>query len=270
MERAGLFREIQECEGGDSGRSHNAHPSAGLHAGIWRAEKVQDHCMTYFRTIGESKDAVGVFVSDVGKVSSRRAVSVIKGVIAIGMFIAACAVLLGFEQYRTQLEIGAVISGYVSDELFYPGHLPTDSAGVPILVQVFRGKPDIGSLSRVFDRGLCFRDLSLMTCASFVVSNVSSSRRHNTANSRLAVTYMTARPDNRSRTDAPDVDEHGAYITVSDVGLNWSKTEAIFYAKQIVAPSLGGFVIMRKIGDSWHVVPRVRQFASAESSDGRE
>ena len=216
--------------------------------------------MTYFRTIDDSEHVVGVFISDLSQGRSRRPRSVITLSSTMVIFCILGLTSLAFEQCRTQAEFRAVISGYVADELFYtrPGRWNDESAGPVLVVQADNDESELRSVGSLLDRRLWFSDSSFVTCVSFMLSNAMSSAGYNPAKVPAAIQYMAAKPADQSHVAGtavePRAEQNGRYIAVSKLGLNLSKTEAIFYVKDVLRPSVGRFVVMRKLGKSWHFV----------------
>src|SRR5690349_2822918 len=110
--------------------------------------------MTYFRTIDDSENVVGVFISHESQVHSRRARSIISLSSTIGIFFVLGVVSLAFERSRTQAEFRAVISGYVADELFYRGGWSDDNRGAVLVVHADNDESVFRSLGSSFDRRL--------------------------------------------------------------------------------------------------------------------
>src|SRR5689334_18574856 len=77
------------------------------------------------------------------------------------------------EERRTQSELGAVLSAYLTDELLHDAHDWGSGRGIQIIVQREAQRPAMWRLrwSVLFDKRLSFPQSSLVTRTSFALNN---------------------------------------------------------------------------------------------------
>ena len=108
---------------------------------------------------------------------SRYSKSVLRVAVAVAALLAVIAVFFILEQRRTQAEVGAVLSAYLSDEVLNNAHDWGSGRTIQITLQREAHQPGIWKWrwSLLFDRQLRFPQASFVTRTSFVVSNAVAS-----------------------------------------------------------------------------------------------
>ena len=197
---------------------------------------------------------------------SHRPRFVIRGTLLVVVLLAFVIALSFLEQWRTDREMGAILSG------FFSGPVPEDildrSAGREIQIIFLREAQNAwtGNDFRrgpLFERNLSFSESSLLTRASFILSNMFP------RNIRAALQLPSgARAFFISRKEIEEnrlADFHArfpnclGYSVVSHAGLNLSGTEAVLYGEHYCGPCSGScagghFFLMRKLNGVWRVV----------------
>jgi len=188
------------------------------------------------------------------KITFRAATAFV--VVVAGIF-----ALFIVEQRRTQTEIGAVLSAYLSDEVLNNAH--DWGSGRGILIVLLREAQRPASWGRrwglLFDQHLRFPHSSLTTRTSFVLSNVLATDIH--AELRLPGGLDSVVVSRHDLEQSQSVDfqkrfpNNLGYIATSQPGFNFRKTEAILYIDHFCGLcGGGGYILMRKVNGVWRVV----------------
>jgi hypothetical protein len=186
---------------------------------------------------------------------------VVRGTLLVVVLLTLIALLSILEQRRTDREMGAILSALFSDQ-----GVQDRSAGPEIQIVFLREAQNAwaGTDFRrglLFDRGSSFSESSSpLTRASFILSNVFP--RNIRANLQLpsgARAFFISRrelEEPRPRDFQTRFPNNLGYFVVSHVGLNLSKTEAIFSGDHICSGLCGGgdYFLMRKVNGVWRVV----------------
>jgi hypothetical protein len=169
------------------------------------------------------------------------------------------------EHQRTQSEMGAVLSAFFSDRVL-PDIGDANSKG-DIQIVVLRD-PRLSGIWKGrrfwrlewFDRRPSFPKASLVTRGSFLLSNVVPTEFPAGVHAPKGVDYVVVSRRELESGQPGDFERRFpnkfAYVAVSQPGLNFSKTEAIFYIDYYCGGlcGSGGYVLMRKVGGVWQVV----------------
>jgi hypothetical protein len=177
--------------------------------------------------------------------------------------LAGIALLFVVEQRRTQAEVGAVLSAYLSDEVLHDAHDWGSERSIQIILQREAQQPGTWRwrLSLLFDRRLRFPRGSFVTRTSFVVSNVIASDIRAELHLPRGVDSVIVSRRELEQSQSSDFQQrfpHNlGYIAVSQPGFNFNKTEAILYIDHFCGLcGGGGYILMRKVSGIWHVVDR--------------
>ncbi len=184
--------------------------------------------------------------------------------VAVGIFaVLLCVFGLVFaEQRRTEAELDAVLSAYLSDGILHDADDWGSGRGILVVLQREAQRPGMWRWRWLypFDKRLKFTDSSFVTRSSFTLSNALPSQLRVVLHLPTGVNAILV-----SRSDVEQTESSGAfqtrfpnnlgYIAVSRVGFNLTKTEAIFYLDHFCGLCGGGrYVLMRKVNGVWKVV----------------
>jgi hypothetical protein len=172
-------------------------------------------------------------------------------------FVAAVGVLASAEWIERTLsaeEEYAVYSSYLSD-----GLLGEWSAGGPVKVAV-RNTTSVGENLRVnalcvFDERVHFARMDRLTRVNFLVRNLYPTEiLAKFALPRGAIVELTSRSDYFSPEFQKIFPNSQGLVVLSGVGLNRTRTQAVFYIDQFCGLCGGGrYVLMIKIDGAWRV-----------------
>jgi hypothetical protein len=165
------------------------------------------------------------------------------------------------EQRRTQEELGAVLSAYVSDQVLNNSRDWDSGRGIQIILQREAQRPGMlrGRWGLLFERGPQFPQASLVTRISFALSNAVSTdiraELHLPGSVEFFIVSHTEQEQSESSSFQRRFPRSLGFIAVSQAGLNFGKTEAILYIDHF-CPLCGGggYVLMRKVSGVWRVV----------------
>ncbi|HET8890271.1 MAG TPA: hypothetical protein VFQ41_15325 [Candidatus Angelobacter sp.] len=187
----------------------------------------------------------------------------------VGLLLTLIALLFFCELRRTQAEMDAVLS----DIFNVPQHsVPDVGSGRRIQMILMReaqapGRRPGGEArarwSLLFDKNLRFPQASLITRCSFLLTNaVPTDIRVDShlLRSAGAVVLSNSELDHMTRSDFlkrfPD-NQNLEKISISQLGFNLSKTEAILYFDRSCAGLCGGrYILMRKVDGVWRIVDK--------------
>jgi len=192
----------------------------------------------------------------------------VRAAAGIGLLLTLIALLFFCELRRTQAEMDAVLS----DVFTVPLHsVPGVGSGRPIQIILIREaqvpgtRPGGQARSRwslLFDEKLRFSQASIMSRCSFLLTNaVPTDIRVDLQLLRGAgiVVLSNSELDHMTRTDFlqrfPD-NQNLEEISISQLGFNVSKTEAILYFDRSCAGLCGGggYILIRKANGAWRIV----------------
>jgi hypothetical protein len=194
-----------------------------------------------------------------------------RAAVAIGLVLALAVLLLVAEHWRTQAEIGAVLSGLLSEELSQDLANVASEHEVQIVLQretetpwgkrTWRHRPVVDPLS-------WFGQSSRISRASFLLSNVLSTNVETPL--RLpgaAQSFFVSREELRHMKPGDfqaRFPNNLGYFVVSNVGLDLNKREAILYIDHFCSGLCGGggYVLMRKVDGVWHIVDQHETWVS--------
>lgn len=188
---------------------------------------------------------------------------VVRVTIVVVLLLACTAALCMLEQRRTQGEMGAILTGFFSDEVL---RNVQDSGAERKIQIVLLLEPQNARQSNEYRRTLLFDERSLFsqssrtTRASFFVSNVFSTDIQTELHlPGGAQSFFISRREVQG-TNGKDFEarfpNNFGYFLVSHAGLNPSKTEAILYVDHFCGGlcGKGGYFLMRKVNGVWSVV----------------
>jgi len=177
------------------------------------------------------------------------------------VLLAGIAVLFVVEQRRTQAELGAVLSAYLSDEVLHNAHDWGSGRDIQIILQREAQQPGTWRWrwSLLFDRRVRFPQASFLTRTSFVVSNAVASDIRAELHLPRGVDSVIVSHRELEQSQSSDFQQrfpHNlGYIAVSQPGFNFNKTEAILYIDHFCGLcGGGGYILMQKVSGVWHVV----------------
>lgn len=185
----------------------------------------------------------------------------VRGAMVAVVLLVGIAVVFILERRRAQAELGEVLSAYLSDEVLNNDHDWGSGHGIQIILQREAQRPGMWRVQwfMLFDQRLRFPQAALTTQISFVVRNAVSTDIRAELHLPSGVDSVFV-----SRSEL-DQDQSGSfrhrfprnmgYIAVSQLGINLSKTEAIFYIDHFCGLCGGGsYILMRKVDGVWRVV----------------
>jgi hypothetical protein len=192
----------------------------------------------------------------------KRIFKVAVRVLAVAGCLLACLIVATIlERRRTQAELGAVVSAYLTDEILHDAHDWGSGRGILVVLQ---REAQVPADSRwrwlwLFHWRIEFPEASLATRASFILSNSMPSTIHAALHRPHGVDSVVA-----SRRELEQAEDTGfaqrfpqslGYIAVSQAGFNAGKTEVIFYIDHFCGLCGGGnYILMRKVNGAWIVV----------------
>ena len=185
----------------------------------------------------------------------------IRAALGVVVLLAAVVVLAGVEQQRTQDDLGAVLSAYLSDEGLHNAHDWGSGRGIKIVLQREAQQPGTWRWRwlSLLDRRLLFPQASFVTCTSFVVRNAVPSDIRAPLHLPSGVDSVVVSRSELERPQSSDFQQRFpnslGYIAVSQVGFNFAKTEAILYVDHFCGLcGGGGYILMRKVNGVWRIV----------------
>lgn len=183
-----------------------------------------------------------------------------RAALAIAVLLGVLALLFALEQRRTQAEMGAVLSAYLSDEVLQNAHDWGSGRGVQMVVQREAQSPGNWRWRWLLlsDRRSWFPESSRTSRFSFFLTNVFSTDVHAELHLPSGVTSVFVTRKELERTEPNDFQtrfpNNLGYIAVSHIGLNLAKSEAIFYIDHFCGLcGSGRYVLMRKVNGQWRV-----------------
>jgi hypothetical protein len=186
---------------------------------------------------------------------------VLRVAVVVAVLVAVIAAFFIREQRRTQAEVGAVLSAYLSDEVLNNAHDWGSGRTIQIILQREAQQPGTwrGRWSLLFDRRLRFPQASFVTRISFVVSNAVASDIRAELHLPRGVDSVVVGRSELERSQSSDFQQRFpnnlGYIAVSQPGFNLSKTEAILYIDHFCGLcGGGGYILMRKVRGVWRLV----------------
>ena len=186
----------------------------------------------------------------------------VRGVCAFFILLLCILALAAVEQRRTESELAAVVSAYLSDGIPQDPHDWGSGRGILVVLQREAQVPGVWRWRWLspFDNRLKFSGSSVVTRGSFSLSNALPSRLQITLQLPAGVTGAMVSRKELERTAATDefqkrFPNNFGYVAVSQAGFNFNKTESIFYIDHFCGLCGGGrYVLMRKIEGTWKVV----------------
>jgi hypothetical protein len=171
------------------------------------------------------------------------------------------------EQRRTQTEMGAVLSAYLSDEVLNNAHDWGSGRGILIVLQREAQRPGTWRWGLLFDQRLRFPQTSFMTRTSFVVSNALVTDIQAELHLPGGVDSVVVSRRDLEQSQSVDFQKrfpnNFGYIATSQPGFNFRKTEAILYIDHFCGLcGGGGYILMRKVNGVWRVVDQHGTWAS--------
>jgi len=164
------------------------------------------------------------------------------------------------EQRRTQTEMGAALSAYLSDEVLNNAHDWGSGRGILVVLQREAQRPGTWRWrwGLLFDQRLRFPRTSFMTRTSFVLSNALDSDIRAELHLPGGVASVVVSRRELEQSQSSDFQKRFpnnlGYIAASQAGLNFSKTEAILYIDHFCGLcGGGGYILMRKVNGVWRV-----------------
>ena len=186
---------------------------------------------------------------------------VVRAATVVVVLLAGIAAIFILEQWRTQAELGAVLSAYLSDEVLHNAHDWGSGRAIQIVLQREAQQPGMWRWrwSLLFDRRLYFAQGSFVTRTSFVVSNAAASDIRAELHLPSGVDSVVVSRSELERRQTRDFQQRFpnnlGYIAVSQAGFNFSQTEAILYIYHFCGLcGGGGYILMHKVNGLWHVV----------------
>ena len=177
------------------------------------------------------------------------------------VLLAGIAVLFVLERRRTEAEVGAVLSAYLSDEVLHNAHDWDSGRGIQIILQREAQQPGTWRWrwGLLFDRRLHFPQASFVTRCSFVVNNAVASDIRTELHLPRGIDSVVVSRNELEQSQSSNFQQrfHNnlGYIAVSQPGFNSSKTEAILYIDHFCGLcGGGGYILMRKVSGIWRVV----------------
>ena len=156
--------------------------------------------------------------------------------------------------------MGAVLSAYLSDEVLHNVHDWGSGRGIQMVVQHEAQSPGNWRWRWILrlDRRSWFPESSRTSRFSFFLTNVFSTDVQAELHLPSGVTSVFVSRKELERTEPNDFQtrfpNNLGYIAVSHVGLNLTKSEAIFYIDHFCGLcGGGGYVLMRKVNGRWRV-----------------
>ena len=187
---------------------------------------------------------------------------VVRGVVAV-LAVLTCAVGLVFAEHRrTDADLDAILSAYLSDGILHDIHDWGSGQGILVVLQVESQQPGFWRWPWLypFDRRLKFAESSFATRCSFVFSNVLPSNLQFALHLPPGVKTDTASRSDLERTSFTSefqarFPNNFGYVAVSRAGINFNRTEAIFYLDHFCGLCGGGrYVLMRKVNGGWKII----------------
>jgi hypothetical protein len=183
-----------------------------------------------------------------------------RAVPAIAVLLAALALLFALEQRRTQTEMGAVLSAYLSDEVLNNAHDWGSGRGVQMVVRREAESPGNWRWRWIMllDKRSLFPEASRTSRFSFFLTNLFVTDVQTELHLPSGTTTVFVSRKELEQAEPNDFQtrfpNNLGYIAVSHVGLNWTKSEAIFYIDHFCGLcGGGGYVVMRKVNGRWRV-----------------
>ena len=183
-----------------------------------------------------------------------------RAVLAIAILLALLALLFTLEKRRTQAEMGAVLSAYLSDEVLHNAHDWGSGRGVQMVMQREAQSPGNWRWRWIMllDKRSLFPESSRTSRFSFFLTNLFETNVQAELHLPSGVTPVFVSRKELERPEANGFQtrfpNNLGYIAVSHIGLNLRKSEAIFYIDHFCGLcGGGGYVVMRKVNGRWRV-----------------
>ena len=179
------------------------------------------------------------------------------------VFLAIITALSLSDQRRTDAEMEAVLSGFLSDQVLHDLRYWGANRGIQIVFlreAQNAWKSNEFRRSLLFDRRPSFSESSSVTRDSFILSNIFPTNIKATLGlPNRAQFFLIGRKEleeprpNDFQTRFPN---NWGYFVISHIGLNLNKTEAILYIDHFCGGLCGGggYFLMRKVNGIWRVV----------------
>jgi hypothetical protein len=184
-----------------------------------------------------------------------------RAVLPIASLLAVLTLLFVMEQRRTQAEMGAVLSAYLSDEVLHNPHDWGSGRGVQMVMQREAQRPGNWRWRWItlLDKRSWFPKSSRTSQFSFFLTNLFVTDVQAELHLPSGVTPVFVSRKELEQTEPNDFQtrfpNNFGYIAVSSIGLNLTKSEAIFYIDHFCGLcGGGGYVVMRKVNGQWRVV----------------
>jgi hypothetical protein len=190
---------------------------------------------------------------------SRR--TAVRGICMFFILLLCLIALVAAEQRRTESELAAVVSAYLSEGILQDAHDWGSGRGVLVVLQREAQVPGMRRWrwQSPFDNRLKFSGSSVVTRSSFSLSNALPSRLRMTLQLPVGATSTVVNRKELERSAATDefqkrFPNNFGYVAVSQAGFNFNKTEAIFYIDHFCGLCGGGrYVFMRKTSGVWKI-----------------
>jgi hypothetical protein len=188
---------------------------------------------------------------------------IVRVIVVFVVLLVCVATLSILDQWRTQGEMGAVLSAFFSDKVLH--NVQDRGAGPAIQIVIVRESRNLWDRNtfpphQLFDRESSFSQSSATTRGSFYLSNAFSKDIQTPLHLPGGVPcffiyWREVRGNNPNEFRARFPNNFG-YFVFSHVGLNLSKTQAIVYVDHYCGGLCGGggYFLMRKVNGVWHVV----------------
>ena len=170
------------------------------------------------------------------------------------------AALFALEQRRTQAEMGAVLSAYLSNEVLQNAHDWGSGRVVQMVMQRETQSPGNWRWRwfMLLDKRSRFPESSRTSRFSFFLTNLFVTDVQPELHLPSRVTPVFVSRKELERTEPNDFQtrfpNNLGYVAVSHIGLNLNKSEAIFYIDHFCGLcGGGGYVVMRKVNGQWRV-----------------
>lgn len=191
---------------------------------------------------------------------SRR--TAVRGVCVFFILLLCVLALAAVEQRRTESELVAVVSAYLSDGILQDPHDWGSGRGVLVVLQREAQVPGMWRWRWVspFDNRLKFSRSSVVTRSSFSLSNALPSQLQVALQLPAGATSTVVNRKELEKVAGTDEFQKKfpnslGYVAVSQAGFNFNKSEAIFYVDHFCGLCGGGrHVLMKKTEGTWKVV----------------
>ena len=156
--------------------------------------------------------------------------------------------------------MGAVLSAYLSDEVLHDAHDWGSGRRVQMVIQRETQEPGNWKWRWIMllDKRSWFPHSSRTSRLSFFVTNLFVTDLHAELHLPSGITPVFVSRKELEQAERNDFQtrfpNNFGYIAVSHIGLNLTKSEAIFYIDPFCGLcGGGGYIVMRKVNDQWRV-----------------